>query len=145
DDPHNADPRFTRVRLRTEVLPLLDEVLRGGVHDALGRTAHQLREDTAALDAWAVQVFAEARVNDQLDAPVLARYPAALRRRVVRCWLRERGVSRLTDAHLRAADQLLADWRGQGEHALPGDFVVLRRHDRLLVEGRSASRRTSDQ
>src|SRR5829696_6735256 len=29
DDPHNADPRFTRVRLRTEVLPLLEDVLRG--------------------------------------------------------------------------------------------------------------------
>ena len=27
DDPHNADPRFTRVRLRREVLPLLEEVL----------------------------------------------------------------------------------------------------------------------
>ena len=31
DDPHNADPRFTRVRLRHEVLPLLEEVLAGGV------------------------------------------------------------------------------------------------------------------
>ena len=30
DDPHNADPRFTRVRLRAEVLPLLEEVLGGG-------------------------------------------------------------------------------------------------------------------
>ena len=30
-DPHNDDPRFTRVRLRTEVLPLLEEVLGGGV------------------------------------------------------------------------------------------------------------------
>jgi tRNA(Ile)-lysidine synthetase-like protein len=27
DDPHNADPRFTRVRLRHEVLPLLEDVL----------------------------------------------------------------------------------------------------------------------
>jgi tRNA(Ile)-lysidine synthase len=26
-DPHNADPRFTRSRLRAEVLPLLEEVL----------------------------------------------------------------------------------------------------------------------
>ena len=30
DDPHNADPRFTRVRLRHEVLPLLEDVLRAG-------------------------------------------------------------------------------------------------------------------
>ena len=53
DDPHNADPRFTRVRLRHEVLPLLEEVLGGGVAEALARTAAQLREDGEALDAAA--------------------------------------------------------------------------------------------
>uniref|UniRef100_UPI002458F285 tRNA lysidine(34) synthetase TilS n=1 Tax=Nocardia brasiliensis TaxID=37326 RepID=UPI002458F285 len=30
DDPHNHAPEFTRVRLRTEVLPLLEDVLGGG-------------------------------------------------------------------------------------------------------------------
>ena len=49
-DPHNADRRFTRVRLRTEVLPLLEDVLGGGVAEALARTATALREDTDALD-----------------------------------------------------------------------------------------------
>ncbi|EUA25083.1 putative tRNA(Ile)-lysidine synthase [Mycobacterium intracellulare] len=28
-DPHNSDPRFTRTRLRAEVLPLLEDVLGG--------------------------------------------------------------------------------------------------------------------
>ncbi|HEY0637582.1 MAG TPA: tRNA lysidine(34) synthetase TilS, partial [Pseudonocardiaceae bacterium] len=41
-DPHNADPRFRRVRLRAEVLPLLEDVLAGGVAPALARTAAQL-------------------------------------------------------------------------------------------------------
>ena len=39
DDPWNADPAYTRVRLRTEVLPLLEDVLGGGVAPALARTA----------------------------------------------------------------------------------------------------------
>ena len=52
-DPHNADRRFTRVRLRTEVLPLLEDVLGGGVAEALARTATALREDTEALDELA--------------------------------------------------------------------------------------------
>ena len=38
DDPWNADPAYRRVRLRTEVLPLLEEVLGGGVAAALART-----------------------------------------------------------------------------------------------------------
>ncbi|MFP5071797.1 tRNA lysidine(34) synthetase TilS [Pseudonocardia nantongensis] len=53
DDPHNADPRFTRVRIRREVLPLLDDVLGGGVPAALARTAGQLRDDDDALSGWA--------------------------------------------------------------------------------------------
>ena len=51
DDPHNADPRFTRVRLRHEVLPLLEDVLAGGVAEALARTAAQLRDDAEALSS----------------------------------------------------------------------------------------------
>src|SRR3712207_1101258 len=31
DDPWNAEPAYTRARLRTEVLPLMEEVLGGGV------------------------------------------------------------------------------------------------------------------
>ena len=56
-DPHNTDPGFQRVRLRTEVLPLLDEVLQGGVAAALARTAGLLRDDLDALDAWAADVL----------------------------------------------------------------------------------------
>ncbi len=60
DDPHNADPRFTRVRLRHEVLPLLEDVLSGGVAEALARTAEQLRDDVDALEAIAAQLLAAA-------------------------------------------------------------------------------------
>src|SRR6266700_1877858 len=36
-DPHNADPAYQRVRLRRDVLPLLEDVLHGGVAEALAR------------------------------------------------------------------------------------------------------------
>ncbi|GAB2741555.1 tRNA lysidine(34) synthetase TilS [Salinifilum aidingensis] len=134
-DPHNADARFARVRLRTEALPLLDGILRGGVHAALGRTAEQLREDADALDAWAAETLGRVATDDGLDASALARCPAALRRRVLRDWLRGRGAGALTDAHLRAADRLVGDWRGQGGHLLPGGLVVRREHGTLFVEG----------
>ena len=43
-----------RPALRHEVLPLLEEVLQGGVAEALARTAALVRDDLAALDALAV-------------------------------------------------------------------------------------------
>ena len=53
DDPQNADPGFTRVRVRQTVMPLLETELGPGVAEALARTAEQLREDSEALDAFA--------------------------------------------------------------------------------------------
>lgn len=139
-DPHNDDPRFTRARLRQEVLPLLEDVLHGGVAAALARTAGQLREDTEALDTLAAQLLARAirhfggEVPPELDVTPLAEAPAAVRRRVVRRWLLDAGARDLTELHLRAVDDLVGRWRGQGGVWLPGDLVVARAHGRLHLK-----------
>lgn len=137
-DPHNVDPAFTRVRLRTEVLPLLERILGGGVAQALARTADQVREDGDVLDGVADDLLRAARVGADLDTGVLRPAPAAIRRRTVRQWLRLGGVPRLTDAQLRAADDLVGRWRGQGGVALAGGrtdarLVLSRRRGRLSV------------
>ncbi|MEV7037454.1 tRNA lysidine(34) synthetase TilS [Amycolatopsis sp. NPDC051061] len=140
DDPHNAESRFTRVRLRTEVLPLLEDVLNGGVAGALARTAAQLREDSEALDTMADMIFTRAGGSEGLDAGVLAAEPAAIRRRVIRRWLLQSGVRELTDAHLRAVDDLVARWRGQGGVWLPGNLEARRAHGRLCVTSQPTTR-----
>ncbi len=140
DDPHNTEPRFTRVRLRTEVLPLLEDVLNGGVAGALARTAAQLREDSEALDTMADMIFTRAGGSEGLDAGVLAAEPAAIRRRVIRRWLLQSGVRELTDAHLRAVDDLVARWRGQGGVWLPGNLEARRAHGRLCVISQPTTR-----
>lgn len=133
EDPHNADPAYTRVRLRREVLPLLEDVLQGGVAPALARTAAQLRDDAEALDTLASRLLGVALVEGGLDVAALVSEPPALRRRVLRRWLLGTGVTELTDAHLRAADALIGEWRGQGGVWLPGGLVVGRAHGRLRV------------
>lgn len=114
NDPHNHDSRFTRVRLRTEVLPLLEDVLGGGVAEALARTASALREDTDALDALAEDDLAAALSGVGLDVRLIADLPAAVRRRVIRAWLLRGGAAGLTDHQIRAVDALVTAWRGQG-------------------------------
>ncbi len=49
DDPHNADPLYTRSRLRHEGLPALEKALGKGVVEALARTAQLSRDDADAL------------------------------------------------------------------------------------------------
>lgn len=58
-DPHNTDVGFTRVRVRHEVLPVLEDALGPGIVEALARTATQAREDADALDAWAERVWSQ--------------------------------------------------------------------------------------
>lgn len=113
DDPHNRDPRFTRVRLRREVLPLLEEVLGGGVAQALARTADALREDNDLLDALAAERL-RGDPGDGLTVAAVRDLPAALRRRVLRGWLLAGGATGLTDIQIRSVDALVTAWRGQG-------------------------------
>jgi tRNA(Ile)-lysidine synthase len=134
-DPHNTDPAFTRVRLRHEVLPLLEDVLRGGVAGALARTAAQLREDVEALDELAARVLEHVLRDQVLDVTELAGEPPALRRRVLRRWLLGAGVRELTDAQLRSVDALIGEWRGQGGVWLPGGFEVCRARGSLTLTG----------
>lgn len=139
EDPHNANPEFTRVRLRTEVLPLLEQILGGGVAASLARTADQLREDGQALDAFAERTLEGARVAECLSVEVLAPVPVAIRRRVLRLWLLAGGAKALTDRQLRAVDDLIGRWRGQGGVAVGGGkpgvrLVVSRRRGRLIAD-----------
>ncbi|OHT83407.1 tRNA lysidine(34) synthetase TilS [Mycobacteroides saopaulense] len=139
EDPHNADSRFVRVRLRHEVLPLLEQVLGGGVAEALARTAASLRDDGDALDEQARAFFPG---SESLTISSLRDVAPAVRRRVIRLWLLAGGAQDLNDNQIRAVDALIVRWRGQGGVAvganLPyqrlvasrsGDALVLSVHD----------------
>jgi tRNA(Ile)-lysidine synthase len=134
DDPWNDDPAYTRARLRAEVLPLLEDVLGGGVAPALARTAALLREDLDALEELAAGHLAHLPDVEGLPVDRLVVLPTALRRRVLRLWLREGAVPDLQAVHLAAVDALLVRWRGQGRVDLPGGAGVVRTSGRLVLQ-----------
>lgn len=141
-DPHNEDASFTRVRVRREVLPVLERELGPGVAEALARTAEQLAEDSHALDLFAqeqVEELAEhAEAGLSLSVAGLAANPAALRQRIIRlAVLHEFGVS-LTRQQTLAVAALVTDWRGQGSIDLPG-VRVGREGPRLVFRAAGAS------
>jgi tRNA(Ile)-lysidine synthase len=136
-DPHNSDRRFTRTRLRLEVLPLLEDVLGGGVAEALARTATALREDTELIDALAAEALPGVRAGAGLQPAALAGLPDPLRRRVIRGWLLSGGAIGLTDKQIRGVDALITGWRGQGGvavgSALRGERLIAGRRDGVLA------------
>jgi len=139
NDPHNSDPAFQRARLRHEALPLLEDVLQGGVTEALARTADLLRDDLDALDALAAVQLAELRAradapdDGRLGVADLARLPRAVRTRVLRMWAAANGSAPLTAERTAALDALITDWHGQGPVDLPGRVAVSRTSGTLVV------------
>jgi tRNA(Ile)-lysidine synthase len=126
-DPHNSDPAFRRARIRSEVMPVLEDVLGGGVAEALARTADQVRADSAYLDGLADAV------DDPLDVATLLALPLVLRSRVHRLTALAAGAdpSALSAAHLAEIDRLVTDWHGQLRIELPGGVACVRVGDSL--------------
>jgi tRNA(Ile)-lysidine synthase len=133
-DPHNDDSAFTRVRLRREVLPLLEEVLGGGVSRALARTGELMAADLEALDSISADALARAvEADGSLRIDDLVDWPSAVRRRVLRLWLAGCGGGALTHDHLTRLDRQLTDPRGPVQVRVPGGLDVWRRGARLVM------------
>lgn len=134
-DPHNFDPRFTRVRVRQTVLPTLESELGPGVAEALARTAELVRDDNELLDRLAAEASRTAEGlggTDTLDCIALESQPAALRRRIIRLWLLTHGLGDLSLRHISAVESLVIDWHGQKAIQIPG-ATVTRTAGRLRV------------
>ncbi|GAA3542026.1 tRNA(Ile)-lysidine synthase [Aeromicrobium flavum] len=133
DDPHNEDPAYRRVRVRCELLPLMEDVLGGGVAEALARTADLVRMDADAVDGLAIRAMpTSGGIEDlwtfaDLDTPV--------RLRIWRRLAIDAGASpgELSHAHTLALDGLLQA-RGGTRIELPGHVTAVREGDRVRFE-----------
>ena len=134
-DPHNTDPRYRRVRVRHEALPVLEDVLGGGVAEALARTADLVRDDADLLDAMAADLLTD-------DVEVLGRLGPALRSRVLRRLAIDAGAraGELSARHVRELDRLVVDWHGQTRVELPGGVHATRSGARLVLAPRPVAR-----
>lgn len=123
-DPHNRDPRFSRVRVREKVLPVLEAELGPGVAEALARTAEQLREDGEAfaemIEETIEDIVEHAEAGISVSVGALAANPAALRHRIIRHVVSSEFGTSLTRAQTLEVARLVTDWSGQGPIDLPG-------------------------
>jgi tRNA(Ile)-lysidine synthase len=125
-DPHNSDPSYRRSRIRVELMPLLEDVLGGGVAEALARTAELIRDDLDFLDDLAAR-------DETLDARSLLVMPAPVRSRILRNAALEAGAraDELSSRHITAMNQLVTGWHGQVRVELPGGIACVRLGDAL--------------
>ncbi|HMF54864.1 MAG TPA: tRNA lysidine(34) synthetase TilS, partial [Pyrinomonadaceae bacterium] len=138
-DEMNMDENFTRVRVRKNLLPLMQQ-FNPRVVETISRTASLLAEDASALNASAAELLQRASEEGErssklprLRVQILRDAPVAVRRRALRQWIAEgRGhLRRLELVHLLAVDGLLEGERGGRVIVLPGGVRISRRKNRL--------------
>jgi len=144
-DEMNVDERYSRVKVRKQLLPLMQS-FNSRVVEALSRTAALLREDSDVLQQNAMELLESAILpviskNNKtkvpaLDVHVLSGAPAALRRRALRQWIADaRGnARRLEMAHFVAVERLLEGETGGRVAELPNGAKVRRSRGRLEFE-----------
>jgi tRNA(Ile)-lysidine synthase len=134
NDPHNENPEFSRVRVRTEALPILEKSIGPGIAEALARSAHLLRDDADALDHWAKREEIHLDLSD-LDCAHLETLPRAVRSRIIRAAIYAAGApaGMVTMEHVSAVEALISAWSGQGALNLPGGVKVERISGRLSL------------
>ena len=134
NDPHNGNTEFSRVKVRKEVLPVMEEKLGPGIAAALSRSASILRDDADALDEIAATEISGLNLAD-LDCDHLSGLARAIRSRVLRAALYAAGAPKgsITADHLAAVEALVTSWHGQGALSLPGGVKVERISGRLSL------------
>jgi len=146
-DPHNADSRYARARVRNHALPALEAALGPGVAEALARTARQLRADADCLDdlAFAESERLRGSASDPagLDVRYLSELPEAIRTRILHAAAVMAGAppGALTARHVRQAGELVTCWHGQRWADLPGGVRVRRRDGKLWFTNEESSGR----
>jgi tRNA(Ile)-lysidine synthase len=142
-DEMNLDEKFARVRVRRQLLPLM-QTFNPKLVPGLTRTAELLREDSSALDHGAARLLelsleadlgpaAGKKTGASLRFDLLAQAPPALRRRALRIWIeRCRGdLKRIERVHIVAVEWLLLGDRGGRVIELPGGARVSRKRGLL--------------
>jgi tRNA(Ile)-lysidine synthase len=132
-DPHNEDERFTRVKIRNRILPLMESLIGPGIKEALARSARIFREDSDALESLTDEIFATIPNPAMIEVALLEKLPTALRKRVMRRAISRLGANRISAEQLDWVDALISDWRGQGPVALPAGVTARRESGRLAL------------
>jgi tRNA(Ile)-lysidine synthase len=128
-DAMNDDLKFSRVRIRKEIIPLLEKI-NPNVIETLSNTASLLREEAESLQ------IDEQEVPEILSQDELKKMPKPRQIRVLRAWLlKHRGnLRRLELKHFAAIERLLNSNKSGRIAELPDGQKVLKKDGKLFFE-----------
>lgn len=139
EDSSNADLRFSRNRIRRELIPYLEENFNPSLNRTIARETALIRETWSFVEAQALQAF------EGMHRPVpggvavnIAAIPdlhPALQKQVLRCALRYclGSLNGITLAHIEALLSLCTHSMSGARIPMPHKAVAIRQFDELLI------------
>ena len=128
EDVSNLDPRFTRNRLRHEIIPALSAAFGRDVRGAVWRAAEILREEDEFLSA----LPAVRHLPAELPVRELRELPVALQRRLLQRWLKAGGIELVGFDEVEGVRALLSGARAKAN--LPGGWHARRNTGRIFLQ-----------
>ena len=139
EDSTNADLRFSRNRIRRELVPYLEDNFNPGLIRTIAREASLMRETSSLLESLAIPAFeAMYRPFDggiALGIEAIAVLHPALQKQVLRCALRYclGSLKGLTLTHVEALLSLCRHSQSGDRLPLPRKAMAMRQFDELLL------------
>lgn len=130
-DVTNADPAYSRNRIRHQVLPQLEQT-HPGAEANIAACARRLATDEDCLSGLAHQALAAESQPGIGRERLLNLHPAVQVRVLQRLYAAASGGESLSQVHLDALLELCAK-SGSGRSALPGDLWAILESDRLAI------------
>ena len=137
-DTSNYDLKYTRNRLRHEILPLLRD-MNPSVDAALLRVSQHSADDAMLLRSMACDALKKAERGDAWETACFMDQPRPIRRRMIVQILKDASVPSIEEAHIVAVEKLL-DLR-KGKISLPGCVTVSVGQGRMYLDHLSKTAR----
>lgn len=145
DDPDNNDPRFTRNRVRHEVLPLL-EAIRPGFRGAAARSVALVAEAVEVLGSVAAADLEHCRSHEHAEALSIFRLLELVPARqawCLRAWLAEEGIRAIPKARLEDMLRQVRETHSDATFAIRLQGKEVRRWGTDLVIREAVKKRTA--
>jgi len=125
EDPSNQNLRYTRIKIRRQLLPLMAKIGGDKVADALGRLADSAADERAVLEEITAADFLAVQEERGLNLEGLRQLSQGRRLLVMRRWFLEKGIipTRRTTQDI---DRMIAATGPRGPYCLTKDLSVYR-------------------
>lgn len=142
-DRSNLDERFSRNRLRRQLLPLIEKDFNPQIVPALKQFADRARDDETYLEQQAAEIARPWRIREgseeKIPARPLAQFPPALQRRVLRHMLSASGApGGITALHVEMLRRLALGAQSGKALTLPGRIEACREFEWLVIRPEGA-------